>query len=238
MFQVIKSDDIKVLSSSRFVKNATFYKDMFAFFDAYEKLTTDHKKSLPNFCFVNKKEFCLEGLCLVMRMYASELGFETLKLTADYLRVLYFTICAYSTDKKTVEREAIEVEFEEYKKASKQVVDASEKEVSDKEAVYFAKKQKYDQGANKYARKLVGSQVFNILFVVSLILGTAATLFLSIFLGIGSGDFALNIDVFGIIIFIVVVAISLLYKQAKGKKPSPILMIAISACLGMIFYSI
>ena len=74
--------------------------------------------------------------------------------------------------------------------------------------------------------------------VVSLILGTAATLFLSIFLGIGGGDFALNIDVFGIIIFIVVVAISLLYKQAKGKKPSPILMIAISACLGMIFYSI
>ena len=83
MFQIIKSEDSKVLSSSGFVKNAIFYKDMFAFYDAYEKLTTDFKKSLPNFCFEKKKEFCLEGLCLAMKMYASELGFETVKLTAD-----------------------------------------------------------------------------------------------------------------------------------------------------------
>ncbi len=74
--------------------------------------------------------------------------------------------------------------------------------------------------------------------VVSLILGTAITLFLSVLLGIGSGDFELNIDFIGIIIFALVVGISLIYKKKKGKKPSPILMIAISACLGMIFYSI
>ena len=74
--------------------------------------------------------------------------------------------------------------------------------------------------------------------VVSLILGTAITLFFSVLLGIGSGDFELNIDLIGIIIFSLVVGISLIYKKKKGKKPSPILMIAISACLGMIFYSI
>jgi len=74
--------------------------------------------------------------------------------------------------------------------------------------------------------------------VVSLILGTAITLFFSVLLGIGSGDFELNIDLIGIIIFALVVGISLIYKKKKGKKPSPILMIAISACLGMIFYSI
>lgn len=74
--------------------------------------------------------------------------------------------------------------------------------------------------------------------VVSLILGTAITLFLSVLLGIGSGDFELNVDFIGIIIFALVVGISLIYKKKKGKKPSPILMIAISACLGMIFYSI
>lgn len=74
--------------------------------------------------------------------------------------------------------------------------------------------------------------------VVSLILGTAITLFLSVLLGIGSGDFELNVDLIGIIIFALVVGISLIYKKKKGKKPSPILMIAISACLGMIFYSI
>ena len=74
--------------------------------------------------------------------------------------------------------------------------------------------------------------------VVSLILGTAITLFLSVLLGIGAGDFELNIDFIGIVIFALVVGISLIYKKKKGKKPSPILMIAISACLGMILYSL
>lgn len=74
--------------------------------------------------------------------------------------------------------------------------------------------------------------------VVSLILGTAITLFLSVLLGIGGGDFTPNIDLKGIIIFAIVIAIATIYKKTKGKKPSPILMIAISACLGMILYSI
>ncbi len=74
--------------------------------------------------------------------------------------------------------------------------------------------------------------------VVALILGTASTLFLSIFLGIGSKDFKFNFDYMGIIIFAIVVTIATIYKKLKGKKPSPILMIAISACLGIIFYSL
>lgn len=74
--------------------------------------------------------------------------------------------------------------------------------------------------------------------VVSLISGTAITLFLSVLLGIGSGDFTLNLDVKGIIIFALVVAIAAIFKKIKGKKPSPILMIAISAGLGMILYSL
>ncbi len=74
--------------------------------------------------------------------------------------------------------------------------------------------------------------------VVSLILGTAITVFLSVLLGIGSGDFKFNIDLKGIFIFEMIIAISLVLKKIKGKKPSPILMIAISACLGMIIYSL
>ena len=74
--------------------------------------------------------------------------------------------------------------------------------------------------------------------VVSLILGTAATLFLSVLLGIGNNDFTLDFDIKGVIIFALVVGISLIFKKIKGKKPSPILMIAISACLGMVFYSL
>ena len=74
--------------------------------------------------------------------------------------------------------------------------------------------------------------------VVSLILGTATTLFLSVLLGIGANNFEFNVDILGIIIFAIVVATSLIYKKIKGKKPSPILMIAFSAILGMIFYSL
>ncbi len=74
--------------------------------------------------------------------------------------------------------------------------------------------------------------------VVSLILGTAFTLLLSVLFGIGSKNFAFNIDFKGIIILGIIIAISLIYKKMKGKKPSPILMIGISACLGMIFYSL
>ena len=74
--------------------------------------------------------------------------------------------------------------------------------------------------------------------VVSLILGTAITLFFSVLVGIGGGDFIPNIDVKGLIILGIIIAISSVYKKIKDKKPSPILMIAISACLGMIFYSL
>lgn len=74
--------------------------------------------------------------------------------------------------------------------------------------------------------------------VVSLILGTAITLFLSVLLGIGSNDFIFDIDTKGIIIFTIIVSIALIYKKFTSKKPSPILMIVISAGLGMIFYSI
>ena len=74
--------------------------------------------------------------------------------------------------------------------------------------------------------------------VVALILGTATTLFLSVLLGIGANNFEFNVDILGIIIFAIVVATSLIYKKIKGKKPSPILMIAFSAILGMIFYSL
>lgn len=74
--------------------------------------------------------------------------------------------------------------------------------------------------------------------VVALILGTAITLFLSVLLGVGSGSFEFSVDVIGILIFAIIVAISLIYKRLRGKKPSPILMILISAGFGMLFYSL
>lgn len=74
--------------------------------------------------------------------------------------------------------------------------------------------------------------------VVGLITATALTMFLSNLLGFVNikSEFVPNIE--GLIIFAIIVAVSLIWKKIKGKKPSPIIMILISAALGMIIYSL
>ncbi len=73
--------------------------------------------------------------------------------------------------------------------------------------------------------------------VVGLIIGTALTMLLSTICGISAIGDKLALDYKGLIIFAIVVAISETVKKLKKKKPSPILMILISAVLGMILYS-
>ena len=74
--------------------------------------------------------------------------------------------------------------------------------------------------------------------VVALILATALTMAFSTLLGITSvcGGFAPDIK--GMIILAILIAIAAIFKKIKHKKPSPILMILISAGLGMLMYSI
>lgn len=75
--------------------------------------------------------------------------------------------------------------------------------------------------------------------VVALILGTAITLATSTLLGFKSVEQgSITPDYMGIIIFAVVAGASWLIKKLSGKKPSPIILILISAALGMILYSI
>lgn len=73
--------------------------------------------------------------------------------------------------------------------------------------------------------------------VVALIIGTALTMFLGTICGIATVGDKLTLDYKGLIIFAIVVAISETVKRIKKKKPSPILMILISAVLGMLLYS-
>ena len=74
--------------------------------------------------------------------------------------------------------------------------------------------------------------------VVALILATALTLLLSVIFDFKSiGDKVIP-DVKGIIILCVLVAIGFVLKRILKKKPSPIFMIVISACIGMLIYSI
>ena len=74
---------------------------------------------------------------------------------------------------------------------------------------------------------------------IALILGTSITLFTSNILGITNGIMGgINPDIKGLILLALIFAISFVIKKISGKKPSPILMIGISAVLGIIFFEI
>ena len=75
--------------------------------------------------------------------------------------------------------------------------------------------------------------------VVALILGTAITIGFSTLLGFKNINVGkINPDYIGIVIFAVVAAAAALLKKLLGKKPSPIVLILISALLGMVLYSL
>ena len=74
--------------------------------------------------------------------------------------------------------------------------------------------------------------------VVALILGTSVLMFMSILFGFSTVGSAAVPDVRGLILLAILVGIALVFKKIKKKKPSPILMILISAGLGMLLYSI
>ena len=127
MFTLLKLEDKNVLKNSNFAKNAVFYKDMLCFYNAYVKIL-ENKDNLPNFCFLKEGEICLEGVCLLMKMYSTEFKFETLKLTLDYLKILYFAIASYA-EEDDVDSEVIIAEFDEYRMASEKFCDEQKENV-------------------------------------------------------------------------------------------------------------
>ena len=72
---------------------------------------------------------------------------------------------------------------------------------------------------------------------VGLILATSVTMLMSILFGFKTVGTPITPDIRGLIILAIIVGLSLLSKRVLKKKPSPILMILISAGLGMILYS-
>ncbi len=73
--------------------------------------------------------------------------------------------------------------------------------------------------------------------VAGLITATGLTMALSSILGTNNVDTAISFDYKALIIFAVVVTIATLYKKFLKKKISPILLIIISAIMGLILYS-
>ena len=74
--------------------------------------------------------------------------------------------------------------------------------------------------------------------VIALILATALTMALNTLLHVTTFTGSIAPDGKAILIFALLVAIAFAFKKLKKKNPSPILMILISAGLGMIFYSV
>lgn len=74
--------------------------------------------------------------------------------------------------------------------------------------------------------------------VVGLILSTSATLFLSNIIGLANINDELSFDLKGIIIFASLLVFTILSKLIFKKKVSPIVIILISAGLGLLLYSL
>lgn len=73
--------------------------------------------------------------------------------------------------------------------------------------------------------------------VVGLIFGTALTLFLSEVIGFSGFSKMPSVDFRGLGILGILLLIGFVFKKTMKKKPSPILMICLSAALGIAFYT-
>ena len=72
--------------------------------------------------------------------------------------------------------------------------------------------------------------------VVGLILATAATLLIGQLLGMSMWKDPVSLDVIGAVILAVLIGIRIVYSSIRKKAPSPIIMILISAGLGLLLY--
>lgn len=195
MFKLLKTEDKNLLGNSNFAKNAILYKDMLCFFDAYEKIT-ERKDELPNFCFLNDGKLCLEGICLLMKMYATEFKFETIKLTLDYLKILYYVISSFADDEGVVSHEIIAKEFEEYRKASIEFCDGQKRQLEEKQNKSKNEMSKIKRQEEKCDSLKKGSKICFVcsivLFVLS-VLGIALPVLILNIKSVNSPLFAISI---------------------------------------------
>ncbi len=74
--------------------------------------------------------------------------------------------------------------------------------------------------------------------IVAMISATGITIVLSTLLSVKTVGDAISPDLRGIVILAVLFAVRFVYGRLKKKKPSPVLMILLSAGMGMVLYSI
>ena len=124
MATLLRKSDKDIIKDIKYAKNATFYKDMLAFYDAYLQITNRQIYELPNYLFL-KNQLVLDGLCMLIKDCAFEFRFETLNPSIDYLKIIYFSIAEYSKDGEFPERDIIENKFAEYKNNLTSLIESS-----------------------------------------------------------------------------------------------------------------
>ena len=73
--------------------------------------------------------------------------------------------------------------------------------------------------------------------VIGLIIATGITMLITKLTGVSAITDKPSVDYMGVIIFAVILTVSAVLNMCRRKNPSPILLIGVSALLGMIFYS-
>lgn len=204
MLKLLKTEDIEVLGKSNFAKNAVFYKDLMAFCEAYRQILL-FEDDLPGFCYNETGDLCLEGLCLFMKMYATELKFETLKLTLDYLKILYFAMASYSNEEGLVDTGRIYDEFHEYRRAGEKFCEEQKESLETKQihAKEFGIKLKDD--TKKIGTLKKRAKICNVFSIILFILSTL-NIFLPIIVYI---NLSLSSPLFAISVACVVVGFGL-----------------------------
>lgn len=176
MIPLINSGDGFILSEFDFPDNAMFYKDMIAFADAYTRFVGYGLNNLPNYCYINGKIY-LDGMCLLIKDYSAEFDFETLDLTIEYLRVLYFAVASFSENGEFPDKAVIEEKFEDKKYKNKVLYHETSEKAETAKDFYDAAANKYELQAsvnNKLKSKLKRVSRFSFLILLIGFLGAGA----------------------------------------------------------------
>lgn len=121
---LIKKSDKNAFNKVEYVKNATFWKDLLAFYDAYTLLTSRTKNELPNFCFESNR-LSLDGLCLLIKDSTALFAFSSLNPSIDYLKLLYYSMASYSKNGELPQRTLISADYNKYRIACKSAMEKS-----------------------------------------------------------------------------------------------------------------
>lgn len=218
MIHLIKKSDRKVLAKTDGIKNAIYYIDMIAFYDAYSSFVGFGISNLPNYCVIDG-QLNLDGLCLLIKDNSSKFGFVTLDLTLEYLKYLYYSIAKYSTDGFLPEREVLTTEFVQRKNASKDVLLKIASMVEETKNICDLSKSKYEMAdsqneTNLLKTKKLGKLTFFVALLMICVVGVASVLYvtktLSLLLFVLTGVVAVAVGILLIVL--------LQRKKSKNKQ--------------------